>query len=113
MKGKILVSLGLLAFLAMGAWAVTEFLTYLDETRPLSCETLVTEREAQAVMNAHPDVVDRVMLTGALGVTVWPAEECPGKAYIQIQYRTAPTDIRVRKILGRTFFGVPYRLQNV
>lgn len=38
---------------------------------------------------------------------------CPGKADIIIHYATADDRAAIKRLLGDTFFGIPYRMMNV
>ncbi|MBW4647512.1 MAG: hypothetical protein KME06_02250 [Kastovskya adunca ATA6-11-RM4] len=56
------------------------------------------------IKSVHPGFVD---------IKVDEAEDCPGKARIEILHATEQDRKKIEQIIGDTFFGVPYRMQNI
>ena len=110
-KGVLIVAALLGAGIAgLAIWSVVD---HFEEVRSLSCAEMVPEQHARDVFAAHSDMVRRIGKAGGLSVGVWTDERCKGKAYIQIQYGTVWDRNRIRSLIGRDFFGVPVRMQNV
>ena len=85
--------------------------TYLNRIPP--CDKLPTEEVVRAVLAQHPDLVAEIESAGAYSIEIGHPDECKDKAYIVIQYDVAPTENRIRKVIGKSFYGVPYWMQNI
>lgn len=116
--------LALILILCVGIWileAQTKFLrrTYdelvLDNRNHyLACEQLPSEAEVTQVMEDHQDALKKIEQVdpGFVGVEM-DASTCPGKADILFWYGSHEDRLRIEDIIaGKTFYGVPYRLQN-
>lgn len=81
----------------------------------LPCRQLPTYAEAQRVVEAHQEVIDRIEKAGG-GVRL-ESHTCPGeteaRADILIWYPSHRDRVAIEGIInGETFFGIPYRLLN-
>lgn len=75
------------------------------------CEDLPTLNEVQNRVEANHQAITKIEeLNGWLTVD---SERCPGKADVIIYYSSITQRAQIRKMLGKTFFGVPYQMRNV
>jgi hypothetical protein len=80
----------------------------------LSCEQLPSESEVRQAMEVHRDVIEKIekINPGFVGVEVHTST-CPGRADIIFWYGTHQDRLTIESlIVGDTFYGIPYRLQN-
>lgn len=84
----------------------------LDEVeRELPCDRLPSEERVRRVLAEHRAEWERVRgLSEWVTVDIW---RCPGKASLDIYYATQRDRAEIERLIGPTFFGVPYRVQNV
>jgi hypothetical protein len=84
----------------------------LDEVeREPPCDRLPSAARVRRVLAEHRDDWERVR-----GLSEWTTVEtsrCPGKASLEIYYTTQRDRAEIERLIGATFFGVPYRVQNV
>ena len=110
--------------LCLGIWILevqTKFLrkTYdeviLDNRNHyLSCAQLPVETQVRQVMDQHQEIIKKIeqIHPGSVGVEMGTAV-CPGKADIIFWYGTHRERVMIEGIIGgKTFYGIPYRLQN-
>jgi hypothetical protein len=113
MKVKVLVVAGLAVFLAIATFLSVDMISELYVNRVPPCDKLPSEEVVRSVLTQHPDLVEKIQCAGAYSIDVEHPENCKEKAYIVIQYDVAPTESRIRKVIGPTFYGVPYWMQNI
>lgn len=103
-----------LPLIAVAGWLAWQVGDSFMEMRPPSCSEMLPEAQVREVVAAHPDLVGRIEAAGAMDLAVVSKEEgpCRGRAYLLIGYDTGATKKRIRKLIGRSFFGVPVRWQN-
>lgn len=77
-----------------------------------ACADLFSQVETEALFDAHEDTIAELGSLGAQGGMVSERPDCPGKAEILIYHGTEQQAVKIRKSLGDTFFGAPYRLVN-
>jgi len=80
----------------------------------LRCEQLPLEIEVRRVMEEHQDVIREIeqINPGFVGVEI-DNSICPGKADIFFWYGIHEDRLRIEDLIaGKTFYGIPYRLQN-
>jgi hypothetical protein len=80
----------------------------------LPCEKWPPAAEVVQTVNNHQETLEEIeqVNPGNVGVDVDTAT-CPGKADLLIWYASHSDREAIEQILmGETFFGVPYRLQN-
>jgi hypothetical protein len=80
----------------------------------LSCEELPAKTEVERAVEQHRDVIQQIEQVAPefVGVEI-DSLTCEGKADLLIWYGTHQQRVAIEQIIaGRTFFGIPYRLQN-
>ncbi len=80
----------------------------------LSCDKLPSVNEVTSVVEKHRDTIEQIeqIDPGHAGVEV-DSLSCPGKADIVIWYASHEDRIKIEQLINnKTFFGIPYRLQN-
>jgi len=80
----------------------------------LPCEEFPSETEVRSIVQQHQDMILKIeqVHPGLVGVDVDPST-CPGKADLLIWYASHQDRLEIETILdSKTFFGIPYRLQN-
>jgi len=85
-----------------------------NENHYLPCEKLPTEAEVRRITQEYRDVIQLMeqVNPGRVGVDI-DTTSCPGKADIVVWYASHRDRVAIASIIGgKTFFGVPYRLQN-
>ena len=84
------------------------------DTRKVSCDKLPNAKEVERILAEHTDTVEEIKNINP--DHVWleiDSERCPGKADIMIYYATIKNRASIKKLIGDTFFGIPYRMFNV
>lgn len=80
----------------------------------LPCEALLTEMEVRTILQQHTDMIQKIeqINPGLIGTEVDPSL-CLGKADLLIWYASHQDRLEIEAIIkSKTFFGIPYRLQN-
>jgi hypothetical protein len=86
----------------------------------IPCAELPFLQEAKKKINNNQDTVEKVKKAGA--VEVYPEEiKCPSadgsyffiKGDVLVKYHTHAQRVAIEKIIGKTFFGIPYRGEKV
>ena len=108
---KYLILLLVPFLLAVGC---TDYFLGID--KGLSCDKLSAKEEVQKVLNENTDTIKKLEElspdTKSIMVVI-DSERCQGKADIIIYYGSFQQRKEIKKIIGDTFFGVPYRMINV
>lgn len=91
-----------------GSYAYT-----LVRERPAPCEQLKSESETQAILGRHRDLLGKLGQAGAQDIYAGTREDCPGKVEILITHGTESEARAIRKMLGASILGLPYRLVNM
>ena len=117
-------ALFLILILCLGIWmfeAQTKFFRraydemFLDNRNHyLSCDQLPSEAEVRQVVDKHQDVIREIeqIHPGFIGVEM-DNSVCPGKADLLFWYGTHQDRLQIEnRIAGKTFYGIPYRLEN-
>jgi hypothetical protein len=110
--------------LCMGAWILesqTKFFrkTYdeivLDNRNHyLPCDQLPSVAEVRGVMDEHQDVIKKIeqIHPGFVGMEM-DDSACPGRADLLFWYGNHQDRLSIEEVIaGKTFYGIPYRLQN-
>ena len=106
----VLLTLGIVA--VWGAWRYLSYPTLSDLELP-SCDRLPPIDVVQQTIQLHVDATRAVEdRSRGIWIEAASAESCSGKGYIHIYYDTLETRRRIKDMLGNTFFGVPYIMQN-
>ena len=115
MKKKIFVGI-ILALLICFYSLIHSFIvhivpTWLD-TKKVSCDELPSIEEVKKILSEHHDIIKKYE-NPSKGRWIEIDERCHGKADIIIYYDTLKTRKKIKKQIGNTFFGVPYRMFNI
>lgn len=81
----------------------------------LSCEELPSADKVKQIMDEHQDILQKIkqVKPGSIFVNRGDYEKCVDKSDIVISYPSHQNRLEIEKIInGKTFFGIPYRLQN-
>lgn len=81
----------------------------------LNCDQLPSVDKVMQVMNEHQNILQKIeqVNPGFIFVTTGDYEDCIDKSDIVISYPSHQNRLEIEKIInGKTFFGIPYRLQN-
>jgi len=81
----------------------------------LSCEDLPPIDKVKQVINEHQETLQEIeqVNPGFVFVTTGNYEDCVDKSDIVISYASHQDKLKIKEIINdKTFFGIPYRLQN-
>lgn len=81
----------------------------------LTCDELPDIQTVEKVFAKHKKEADEITKIGAnisVAVSEFDNPNCKGKADIYIEYGSHDQRIKIEKIIGNTFFGIPYRMRN-
>ena len=86
----------------------------MDGRRP-PCDQLPALSAVQRILDENASTVSKLKDPdrGVFLSVINDANRCPGKAYLHITYDTLTTRRDIKRLLGETFFGVPYTMQNI
>lgn len=81
----------------------------------LDCSELPPLAVAEQALADHPATKQRVeaIHVGYTQVAAGPVKGCPGRGRIEILHATEADARDIRRLLGPTFHGAPYRLVNI
>ncbi len=81
----------------------------------LDCSELPPLTVAEQAVANHPGTKQRVeaVNAGYTHVAAGPVERCPGRGRIEILHATKADAREIRRLLGPTFHGAPYRMVNI
>ena len=113
--------LGLVIFgvadISLGDKATTYVLDRLNwkVAERLPCDELPTVAEVERVLKENALTVKKIedRERGVLLTIINDASRCPGKAHLLITFDTVVRRQGIKELLGESFFGVPYDMQNV
>lgn len=86
-----------------------------NKERLLTCDELPSVDKVRRVMDEHQNILQKIerINPGFVFVTVGDYEDCVDKSDIVISYPSHQNRLEIEEIINeKTFFGVPYRLQN-
>lgn len=106
------------AILAVVAICVLGFLGYyyiFSGSKKVACDQLPNAEAVQAILVEHADTIRELEKLGPVNAIRFGADttRCSGKADIAIDYGSELQRIKIKKEIGGTFFGVPYRMFNI
>ncbi len=98
----------------IAALAVTVTVRGLAGDRP-NCSELPPLTVAEQALAEHPGTKQQIetVNAGYTQVAAGPVEGCPGRGRIEILHATKADARDIRRLLGPTFHGAPYRLVNI
>ncbi len=85
-------------------WVVSDY----SDRKGLHCEQLPTAERVRQVLDEH-QAEWRQVRKHSDWVEV-DTERCPGKADLAIYYPTDRDRTRIKRLIGESFFGIPYRM---
>lgn len=93
-------------------------LDFLDghwQAKRPSCDNLPEKDIVEEIYAQHIKNIKEIEqeLGSNIGFSLEEHSDCSNKEYIVIMYGTRADQKRIQEILGETFFGVPYRMQNI
>ncbi len=78
----------------------------------LGCEELPTLSEVERVFAENKSVIEQIKQVNPGFINVEINSPCPRKGEILIEYPSHNDRIMIEKLIGDTFFGIPYRGLN-
>lgn len=111
----VIMLVGLLALGIVAVWGAWRYFSYptLSDLELPSCNGLPPIEVVQQTIRLHADVARAVEdRSRGIWIEAATAKSCSGKGYIHVYYDTLETRRRIKDLLGNTFFGVPYIMQN-
>lgn len=107
---------GIFIFFTIIAIGVMEVIYALQDQVP-ACEKMPmrTIKEVQQLLEEHDNTRQQIEQLSPSGSISLMADDsrCPGRAEILIYYGSERQKKLIKKNIGETFFGVPYRMFNV
>lgn len=87
----------------------------LRERVTYRCSKLPDVASVEKTLSDQGQVVDQIknIHPGFIEIGVYKLEDCSGKARIKILYATEQDRQEIEQIIGDTFFGIPYEMQNI
>ncbi len=115
MKKLLLIFASAIIILLVGFTVYILDRGFLSDYRIFACDKLPAVTEVEKVMQEHQQTVDDIE---ELAQGVWisiasDTDRCPGKAHIQITYDTNERREKIKQMIGDSFFGIPYKMQNI
>lgn len=114
-KKLVLITVALIVVVSvMVIGYLNSFSEMRKDAKKVSCDKLSTAKEVRKVLAEHNDTLMQIerFSPGNIWINV-DYVRCPGKADILIYYSTVDDRDNIKKLIGDTFFGVPYRMFNV
>lgn len=81
----------------------------------LACDQLPDRQYVETVMAQHSDMIQKIEEAaepGPILVDISSREECPEKGFLLIIFGGRDQSVKIQALLGDTFFGIPYQLEN-
>lgn len=90
-------------------------LMFILPSRPFSCEELFPSEQVANIFSEHSDTKEEIeaIKPGFIFFSIYPVERCPGKSEVYLYYGVEQDRVKIRKIMGKTFWGIPVRMENV
>lgn len=87
----------------------------LQERVAYRCDKLPEVTSVQKTLSEHTQVVNQIESVNpdSVDIRIDEIEDCLGKARIEITYATEQDRQEIEQMIGETFFGIPYRMQNI
>jgi len=85
-----------------------------EEGRKKPCNELPSSEEVMKILEEHDAAYRQIeQILERKGWIDIDYQRCPGKAEMDIVYPTINEREKIKSLIGDTFFGVPYRLNNI
>lgn len=80
-----------------------------------SCDELPSVEAIRHALEQHASIRAQVeqLNPNAIVFVIEENKRCPDRATLVIYHVTTDEGMRIRKLLGESFFGIPYELRNV
>lgn len=80
-----------------------------------SCDDLPSVEAIRRALEQHAGMRTQIeqLNPNAIVFAIEESQRCPGSGTLIIYHATAAEAKQIRRLLGETFFGIPYRLRNV
>jgi type III secretory pathway lipoprotein EscJ len=78
------------------------------------CSSFAERSRIQQVLNEQASMVRKIegVHPGQVRVIVRDVERCPGKAMLEIGHATEKDRQKIERMVGRSFYGLSYRMIN-
>ena len=108
-----IVILGLLDILGLGI--ISFYQTIYGDFKLPPCDQLPSSEQVEQVLVEHKQDKEQIEETCKYGGIYGPFEneKCPGKTHIIVQYSTVSDRACFKKLIGKTFYGIPYSMMNM
>jgi hypothetical protein len=85
-----------------------------NKTVYLNCDQLPDIKQVEAAIKEHGDMIKRIeeINPGLIFTTMSSKDECPEKGFLVIVFGGYNESVKIEALLGDTFFGIPYQLEN-
>lgn len=109
---SVLLILGLLDIIGLGV--ISFYQTVYGDFKLPPCDQLPSSEQVEQVLVDHKQDKERIEETCKYGGIYGSFEnkKCPGKAHILVQYSTVSDRACFKKLIGKTFYGMPYSMMN-
>ena len=109
-----LAAILVVVILGAGLLGYQYFFTQPD-SKKISCDQLPNAQVVQASLVDHVSTIRELEKLGPENTIRLEADKtrCSGKADILIYYGTESQLANIKKNIGDTFFGIPYRMANI
>jgi len=86
---------------------------YDNRLHGVICEELPALSEVEQIVEEHRDSIKEIENVNPGFIFVKVESPCPGKGIIVIEYASHQDRLRIEKLIGETFFGVPWKGINI
>jgi len=118
MKKKVIIGSIILIFLIgsmVGIFFMFGIFEIWQDTSKVSCSRLPKVEKVREIVAENKDVIDKITSLSATN-NIWieiDDKRCTGKADIIIYHSSREERKKIKEIIGKDFFSVPYRLHNI
>lgn len=99
------------------AWCIVPLLIACSTGFPKqrSCDELPSVEAIKHALEHHASTRAQVeqLNPNAIVFAIEESQHCPGRATLVIYHANTSEAKQIRRLLGETFFGIPYELRNV
>jgi len=87
---------------------------YDSRLHNVKCEKLPTLDEVEQIVKEHQDLINDIenVNPGFIRIYIDSYSSCPGKGVLVVEYASNQDRLRIKELIGDTFFGVPLKLIN-
>ena len=91
-------------------------LIYLElnqESKGVNCNLLPDYHKAKNIFQQTSSTITQLEGLSSSVMVSLDSNRCPGKGEVIITYDSLQTRDNIKEILGKDYFGIPYRLLNI